>query len=193
MGRICSFFSFVYPGKYICGWWSGYSCTPAHFCFVIVTEYQLQLLYRDTIWSYAMFDGIEDTFENLSREIFYSFCFLHTVAPMRGRGFGRGMINNNRHDPFRSRPPNTSRPPSMHVDDFVKMENQQHGPNTQGGAPQGGRRQDKVGSWLVPHVNTACTKCSIKLIYNLTRLCLNGLFHVLISWMLPWEIYQVLI
>ncbi|KAK3591349.1 hypothetical protein CHS0354_040310 [Potamilus streckersoni] len=45
------------------------------------------------------------------------------VAPMRGRGIARGMINsNNRHDPFRSRPPNTSRPPSMHVDDFMKLE-----------------------------------------------------------------------
>ncbi|KAL3859118.1 hypothetical protein ACJMK2_009350 [Sinanodonta woodiana] len=45
------------------------------------------------------------------------------VAPMRGRGIARGMINsNNRHDLFRSRPPNTSRPPSMHVDDFMKLE-----------------------------------------------------------------------
>jgi len=43
------------------------------------------------------------------------------VAPMRGRGFGRGM-NTNRGDMFRSRLPNTSRPPSMHVDDYVKME-----------------------------------------------------------------------
>ena len=40
---------------------------------------------------------------------------------MRGRGFGRGH-NTLRSDVFRSRPPNTSRPPSMHVDDFVKME-----------------------------------------------------------------------
>ncbi|XP_043496275.1 protein virilizer isoform X1 [Polistes fuscatus] len=52
------------------------------------------------------------------------------VAPMRGRtqftnslrggltvgGIGRGA------DPFRSRPPNTSRPPSLHVDDFVALE-----------------------------------------------------------------------
>ncbi|XP_058792602.1 protein virilizer [Phymastichus coffea] len=51
------------------------------------------------------------------------------VAPMRGRsqysnsmrsnsvsGVGRGA------DPFRSRPPNTSRPPSLHVDDFVALE-----------------------------------------------------------------------
>ena len=53
--------------------------------------------------------------------------FLSAVAPMRGRGYGRpGMATGGRHDPFRSRPPNTSRPPSMHVDDFVKMESQQN-------------------------------------------------------------------
>ena len=40
---------------------------------------------------------------------------------MRGRGFGRGLPTT-RHDNFRSRPPNTSRPPSMHVDDYMKME-----------------------------------------------------------------------
>lgn len=43
------------------------------------------------------------------------------AAPMRGRGFARGASTRN--DLFRSRPPNTSRPPSMHVDDFIKMEN----------------------------------------------------------------------
>ena len=41
-----------------------------------------------------------------------------------GRGFGRGH-SSSRGDMFRSRPPNTSRPPSMHVDEFVKMENKQ--------------------------------------------------------------------
>ena len=45
---------------------------------------------------------------------------------MRGRGFGRGAPQS-RNDMFRSRAPNTSRPPSMHVDDFMKMENQTHG------------------------------------------------------------------
>ncbi|KAJ8687749.1 hypothetical protein QAD02_023543 [Eretmocerus hayati] len=54
----------------------------------------------------------------------------HFVTPIRGRsqfsnsirgnsvvgGVGRGA------DPFRSRPPNTSRPPSLHVDDFVALE-----------------------------------------------------------------------
>lgn len=38
---------------------------------------------------------------------------------MRGRGF-RGAVQ--RGDMFRSRPPNTSRPPSLHVDDFVALE-----------------------------------------------------------------------
>ena len=47
-----------------------------------------------------------------------------SVAPMRGRGFGRGM-NAGRGDMFRSRAPNTSRPPSMHVDDYIKLEMQQ--------------------------------------------------------------------
>ena len=56
--------------------------------------------------------------------VYLMHCFLFlTVAPMRGRGIARGLAAQaNRHDPFRSRPPNTSRPPSMHVDDFMKLE-----------------------------------------------------------------------
>ncbi|CAG9862506.1 unnamed protein product [Phyllotreta striolata] len=42
------------------------------------------------------------------------------VPPMRQRGFPRNIPQ--RPDPFRSRPPNTSRPPSLHVDDFVALE-----------------------------------------------------------------------
>jgi protein virilizer len=45
-----------------------------------------------------------------------------TVAP-RGRGFSRAATI--RGDIFRSRPPNTSRPPSLHVDDFLAMESGQ--------------------------------------------------------------------
>ncbi|CRK91162.1 CLUMA_CG004847, isoform A, partial [Clunio marinus] len=41
----------------------------------------------------------------------------------RGRGFSRGSTT--RGDIFRSRPPNTSRPPSLHVDDFLAMESGQ--------------------------------------------------------------------
>ena len=64
---------------------------------------------------------------------------------MRGRGFARGMANFTRHDPFRSRPANTSRPPSMHVDDFMKMENQQQTTGNNGpGGPAPGRRMEKV-------------------------------------------------
>lgn len=39
---------------------------------------------------------------------------------MRPRGFPRTAPQ--RPDLFRSRPPNTSRPPSLHVDDFVALE-----------------------------------------------------------------------
>lgn len=38
----------------------------------------------------------------------------------RGRGFPRTPPT--RGDLFRSRPPNTSRPPSLHVDDFLALE-----------------------------------------------------------------------
>ncbi|CAH8569068.1 unnamed protein product [Schistosoma turkestanicum] len=77
--------------------------------------------------------------------------FKKFVAPMRGRGFvlrnatssssapnntapaalgsNIGQINSNvagiRGDPFRSRPLNTSRPPSLHVDDFTKLEKEE--------------------------------------------------------------------
>ncbi|XP_062537361.1 protein virilizer [Armigeres subalbatus] len=42
------------------------------------------------------------------------------ATPLRGRGFTRAPIT--RSDLFRSRPPNTSRPPSLHVDDFLALE-----------------------------------------------------------------------
>lgn len=42
------------------------------------------------------------------------------VTPVRGRGFPRTPPT--RGDLFRSRPPNTSRPPSLHVDDFLALE-----------------------------------------------------------------------
>uniref|UniRef100_T1D1V3 Putative virilizer-like protein n=1 Tax=Cupiennius salei TaxID=6928 RepID=T1D1V3_CUPSA len=54
------------------------------------------------------------------------------IAPMRGRGFTRATSHSSRaNDPFRSRPPNTSRPPSMHVDDFVALESHHSGSNSQ--------------------------------------------------------------
>lgn len=42
------------------------------------------------------------------------------ITSMRGRGFSRPPPS--RGDLFRSRPPNTSRPPSLHVDDFLALE-----------------------------------------------------------------------
>ncbi|XP_058835151.1 protein virilizer [Topomyia yanbarensis] len=42
------------------------------------------------------------------------------ATPLRGRGFTRAPVT--RGDLFRSRPPNTSRPPSLHVDDFLALE-----------------------------------------------------------------------
>ncbi|XP_054715831.1 protein virilizer homolog isoform X2 [Uloborus diversus] len=54
------------------------------------------------------------------------------IAPMRGRGFTRATSHSSRaNDPFRSRPPNTSRPPSMHVDDFVALESHHSGNKSQ--------------------------------------------------------------
>ncbi|GIY03655.1 protein virilizer [Caerostris extrusa] len=54
------------------------------------------------------------------------------IAPMRGRGFSRATSHSSRaNDPFRSRPPNTSRPPSMHVDDFVALESHHSGNSSQ--------------------------------------------------------------
>ncbi|KAG1683645.1 Protein virilizer [Nymphon striatum] len=53
----------------------------------------------------------------------------------RGRGFSRGgLLHSRLNDPFRSRPPNTSRPPSMHVDDFVALEKNQSGSASSGGS-----------------------------------------------------------
>jgi len=60
--------------------------------------------------------------------IFLILCFsVVTTAPMRGggrgmRGVPRGRGNPRMNDMFRSRKQNTSRPPSMHVDDFMAME-----------------------------------------------------------------------
>lgn len=49
---------------------------------------------------------------------------LIAINPQPKRTTIRGRVRQYGHrgDPFRSRPPNTSRPPSMHVDDFVAME-----------------------------------------------------------------------
>lgn len=50
----------------------------------------------------------------------YNNCPLFFFLVTRGRGFTRTPPS--RGDLFRSRPPNTSRPPSLHVDDFLALE-----------------------------------------------------------------------
>jgi len=58
-------------------------------------------------------------------------------APMRGlgvmrRGQQRGRVSvRGGRDHFRDRAQNTSRPPSMHVDDFVKIAHTPNNDNTQ--------------------------------------------------------------
>uniref|UniRef100_A0A6A7FSB1 Protein virilizer-like n=2 Tax=Hirondellea gigas TaxID=1518452 RepID=A0A6A7FSB1_9CRUS len=52
--------------------------------------------------------------------------FKSNPMPLRPGFANRGM--NLRTDPFRCRPPNTSRPPSLHVDDFVALESTGHQP-----------------------------------------------------------------
>lgn len=61
------------------------------------------------------------------------------VSSVRGRGFARPPPS--RGDPFRSRPPNTSRPPSLHVDDFLALE-------TCGAQPTGPTGYNKIPSML---------------------------------------------
>ena len=71
----------------------------------------------------------------------------HIMAQPRGRG--RGMFNQQGcrpHDIFRQRKQNTSRPPSMHVDDFLAAEFKDVGPAGPGGLimpkrpPKGGAK-----------------------------------------------------
>ncbi|XP_034652108.1 protein virilizer [Drosophila subobscura] len=61
------------------------------------------------------------------------------VSAVRGRGFARPPPS--RGDLFRSRPPNTSRPPSLHVDDFLALE-------TCGAQPTGPTGYNKIPSML---------------------------------------------
>lgn len=62
------------------------------------------------------------------------------VTPMRGRGFARTPPS--RGDLFRSRPPNTSRPPSLHVDDFLALE-------TCGAQPTGPTGYNKISREII--------------------------------------------
>ncbi|KAJ8943761.1 hypothetical protein NQ318_011973 [Aromia moschata] len=62
------------------------------------------------------------------------------VTPMKARSFARTVQQ--RPDLFRSRPPNTSRPPSLHVDDFVALE-------TCGAQPTGPTGYNKISRELL--------------------------------------------
>jgi hypothetical protein len=56
---------------------------------------------------------------------FYLFVIIRVNfpgAPTRGRLLFPRTVPSSRGDTFRSRPPNTSRPPSLHVDDFLALE-----------------------------------------------------------------------
>ena len=56
----------------------------------------------------------------------HCFCMVDRSGFGRGLLPGPGRMGNVVFDPFRSRPPNTSRPPSLHVDDFVALETSGH-------------------------------------------------------------------
>jgi hypothetical protein len=74
---------------------------------------------------------------------------LIPVAPMRGRGIARGMMGaSGRMDSFRTRTPNTSRPPSMHVDDFMKLEKGQDDRDPNAVSPI--RRVDSIIQRVIP-------------------------------------------
>ena len=74
------------------------------------------------------------------------------VTPMRGRGFSRPVPQ--RGDLFRSRPPNTSRPPSLHVDDFVALETCGAQPTGPTGYNKMSMRAAKV-SFFVPSITNS--------------------------------------
>lgn len=70
---------------------------------------------------------------------FYLSSLLLLAAPIRGRGFARTPPT--RGDLFRSRPPNTSRPPSLHVDDFMALD----GSGAQISGPSGYNKSGIIG------------------------------------------------
>lgn len=74
----------------------------------------------------------------MMREVESDLLFL--VTPLTRRSFPRPAQP--RPDMFRSRPPNTSRPPSLHVDDFVALE-------TCGAQPTGPTGYNKISRELL--------------------------------------------
>nr|XP_023012377.1 protein virilizer [Leptinotarsa decemlineata] len=88
-------------------------------------------------------DGLDDKEKRLEDEDKMKKPF---VTPMRARGFARTVPQ--RPDLFRSRPPNTSRPPSLHVDDFVALE-------TCGAQPTGPTGYNKISRELLASTRVA--------------------------------------
>ena len=98
-----------------------------------------------------------------------------TTAPMRGggrgmRGVPRGRGNPRMNDMFRSRKQNTSRPPSMHVDDFMAMEHAK----TQDSPPPMRRAGPKVYS-----TNFSFDNMAVVLAYKVGQTCNEA--HLLIN------------
>lgn len=90
------------------------------------------------------------------------------------RGIPRGRGNPRMNDMFRSRKQNTSRPPSMHVDDFMAMEHAK----TQDSPPPMRRAGPKV--------------YSTSLLFNLVLLCSNvgQILKVIHVWPIIKEVYK---
>lgn len=96
---------------------------------------------------------------------------------MRGRGFGRGG-NQNRSDLFRSRPPNTSRPPSMHVDDFDKfMAQNQQGPPILAVGMNAPRRTD-VNTYVASTNVSGCICQNVCIVCNTYVVCMLYVYYI---------------
>ena len=108
--------------------------------------------------------------------------YVFTVAPMRGRGIARGLAAQaNRHDNFRNRPPNTSRPPSMHVDDFMKLE--QKSEQNRDTVPDDMTRRDTVCALLsgASSLSLICVFSSIFGIKKIVIIIKSGMKHFKVS------------
>lgn len=92
---------------------------------------------RNVPESLSRIEVLAKCFRNLEPKIV--FFLFSSSAPIRGRGFARTPPS--RGDLFRSRPPNTSRPPSLHVDDFMALD----GSHTQSTGPSGYNKSGIVG------------------------------------------------
>ncbi|KAI1297197.1 Protein virilizer [Halotydeus destructor] len=92
--------------------------------FDLKSSLSQQFSMKDTVEIIKKSDGTNKTCELLiSAKETLPFAKRPYATSGRGRGFGRVATSVHRtSDSFRSRPPNTSRPPSVHVDDFMARE-----------------------------------------------------------------------